>query len=98
MKKYYDVYEEGVRINDYPSTLETAENWQEMCNYLAIKCEIMEAKNRYDVIIKADDDELIEFNNFPVDIDVANEMHKGLRDEGKDVYIKEISVEEVLRR
>ena len=51
---------------------------------------------QYDVIIKVDDEESIEANHLPVDIDEANALLKSYRDEGKDVYIKELSIEEVL--
>tara|TARA_R100001163_G_C5066024_1_gene204203 strand:- start:738 stop:917 length:180 start_codon:yes stop_codon:yes gene_type:complete len=49
---------------------------------------------RYDVIIKIDDEESIEANYLPVDIDEANALLKSYRDEGEDVYIKELSKEE----
>ena len=51
---------------------------------------------KYDVIIKVDDKESIEANYLPVDIDEANVLLKSYRDEGNDVYIKELSNEEVL--
>ena len=51
---------------------------------------------KYDVIIKVDDNESIEANYLPVDIDEANALLKSYRDEGDEVYIKELSNEEVL--
>ena len=51
---------------------------------------------KYDVIIKVDDEESIEANYLPVDIDEANALLKSYRDEGAEVHIKELSEEEVL--
>ncbi len=51
---------------------------------------------KYDVVIKVDDEESIEANYLPVDINEANALFKSYRDEGYEVYIKELSKEEVL--
>lgn len=46
MEERYDIYEEGVKINENPVSLERAERWKrEQCDpYPPIKCEIVEVK------------------------------------------------------
>jgi hypothetical protein len=45
MEERYDIYEEGVKINENPVSLERAERWKRQCDmYPPIKCEIVEVK------------------------------------------------------
>lgn len=44
MEERYNIYEEGVRINENPVSLERAERWKRQCDYFSIECEIVEVK------------------------------------------------------